>query len=273
MSAHYGVRINKNVVLDKNCAKINLGQMLNDYPLIPLIGKSGLNSESVITRYINSALFIKASSLEIDEKIKEKGVSTGILVSTSPQSWIMEGRINFNPFYMAPPAGVEMKSFPVAVIASGKFESFFKGRDIPGEILSADKKSLFRNINKLDSTVTSGKSELIVVGTSDLTSSGFINSARRILSGGSGSEVFSNDILLHSMVDYLAGNIYVPEMKSKSLNFNPLLKTGDQTRFFLKIINMGLVPFFVVLTGLIVWRRRISRRRLIENQFTGGDGK
>ena len=127
-------------------------------------------------------------------------------------------------------------------------------------------------MHKLDSTVSSGKSELIVVGTSELNTSGFLNSARRILSGsGNSGGVFSNDILIHSMVDYLAGNSYVPEMKSKSLDYNPLVKTGDKTRFLLKIINMGLVPLFVIITGLIVWRRRIARKRFIEMQFSGVD--
>ena len=273
MTARYGIKVNRNVVLDRNCTKVNMGQMLSDYPLIPLIEKKGLNRESIITKYINSALFVKTSSLEIDEKLADKGVTATVLVSTSPLSWLMEGKMNFNPFFMTPPAGVEMKSYPVAAVVSGKFESFFKGRDIPAEILAADKKNLLSTIHKLDSTVNSGKSELIVVGTSELNSSGFINSARRILSGGNGTGVYSNDILLHSMVDYLAGNNYVPEMKSKSLDYNPLVKTGDRTRFLLKIINMGLVPLFVIFTGLIVWRRRIARKRLIELQFTGGDGK
>lgn len=273
MASHYGIKVNKNVVLDKNCAKVNMGQMLHDYPLIPLIGKSGLNRESVITKYINSVLFIKASSLEIDEKLKDRGISASVLVSTSPQSWLMEGQMNFNPLFMASPSGVEMKSYPVAAIASGKFESFFKGRDIPAEILSADKNKSLSTVQKLDATVTSGNSQLIVVGTSDLNSSGFLNSARRILSGGSGAGVFSNDIFIHSMIDYLAGNSYVPEMKSKSLDFNPLTKTGDQTRFLLKIINMGLVPVFVIITGLLIWRRRIARKRFIEIQFTGSDRK
>jgi ABC-type uncharacterized transport system involved in gliding motility auxiliary subunit len=271
MSAHYGIKINKNVVLDKNCKKINIGEMLTDYPLVPSIDKAGLNSESIITRYLNNVIFIKTSSLEVDENLKDKGVQSSVLVSTSPESWLMEGKMNFSPFFMSPPSGVELRSYPVAVLASGRFESYFKGKDIPAGILSAVKKNSFGTAAKLESTVSSGKSELIVVGTSELNSSGFINSARKILSGGSGAGVYSNDILLHSMVDYLAGNSYVPEMKSKSLDYNPLIKTGDQTRFFLKIINMGLVPFFTILTGLIVWRRRIARRRFIESLFSRGD--
>ena len=130
-------------------------------------------------------------------------------------------------------------------------------------------KSTLTAQKKLDSTIESGRSGIIVVGTSDITSSGFINHSRRILAGTGGGEAFSNDILLHSMVDYLAGNHYIPEMKSKSLDYNPLIKTSDNTRFMLKVINIGLVPIFVILTGFIVWRRRISRRKQIELKFTG----
>lgn len=270
LTSHYGVKIGKSIVLDKNCTKINLGQMLTDYPLIPMIDKGGLDRESVITKYINSALFIKASPLEVDEKLKEKGISSTLLVSTSPQSWLMEGRMNFNPFFMSAAEGKEMKSYPVAVLLSGKFESFFKGRDIPAESVTSGSRGQLSAVNKLDSTIASGKSELIVVGTSEINSSGFMSSARRILSGSSGEGAHSNEILVHSMVDYLAGNIYVPEMKSKSLDFNPLIKTDDRTRFLLKIINMVLVPLFTVLTGLVVWRRRISRKRQIEISFGGG---
>jgi len=268
MTAHYGIKVNKNVVLDRNCTKVNMGQTLSDYPLIPLIGKAGLNRESIITRYINSALFVKTSSLDIDEKLKDRGVTASVLVSTSAQSWLMEGKMNFSPLFMSPPAGVEMKSYPVAVLASGKFESFFKGRELPPGLTAVGKKNSLSATHRLDATVTSGKSELIVVGTSELTSSGFLNSARRILSGSNGTGVYSNDILIHSMVDYLAGNSYVPAMKSKSLDFNPLEKTGDQTRFFLKSINIGLVPLFIIVTGLIVWRRRIARKRFIETLFS-----
>jgi len=37
MAAHYGIRINKNVVLDRNCSKVSLGQMISDYPIMPVI--------------------------------------------------------------------------------------------------------------------------------------------------------------------------------------------------------------------------------------------
>jgi hypothetical protein len=76
------------------------------------------------------------------------------------------------------------------------------------------------------------------LGSSEITTSAFIDYSRKALSGTGNNETFSNDILLHSMVDYLAGNYHIPEMKSKSLDFNPLIKTSDTTRFILKVINI-----------------------------------
>lgn len=271
MAAHYGIRINKNAVLDRNCARVNLGQMLTDYPLMPIIEKKGLNRKNIITRYLNSALMIKASSLDINDQLRDKGGEATVLVSTSGNSWLMEGRMNFSPFFMSAPSGKEMKSFNVAVLVSGKFQSYFKGKDVPEMTDAGNKKSNLSYVKRLDSTVASGKSELIVVGSSEFTSSGFLNYARRMLSGGGTAETFSNDILIHSMVDYLAGNTYVPEMKSKSLDYNPLVKTGDRTRFMLKIINMIFVPVFVILAGIVVWKKRMMRKKLIETEFSGGD--
>ena len=270
MLASYGIKVNKNVVLDKSSTKVNLGSMISDYPLMPMIEKKGLSKKSIITKHVNSALFFKSSSIDIDEKLKDKGLNSEVLVATSPESWLMEGRMNFNPMFMNPPSGNEFKSYNVAVLASGKFDSFYKGKEAPAAKDTKAKSSLTAQ-KKLDSTVESGKSEIIVVGTSDITSSGFINHSRRILAGTGGGEAFSNDILLHSMVDYLAGNHYVPEMKSKSLDYNPLVKTSDNTRFMLKVINIGLVPVFIILTGFVVWRRRISRRKQIEMKFAGAE--
>lgn len=270
MLASYGIKVNKNVVLDKSCTKVNLGTMISDYPLMPMIEKRGLDRKSIITKYVNSSLFFKSSSIELDEKLKDKGIASTVLVSTSPESWLMEGRMNFNPMFMNPPAGKEFKSYNLAVLASGKFESFYKGKELP-VAKDPEIKGALASQKRLDSTIESGKSEIVVVGSSDITNSGFINHSRRILAGTGTGEAFSNDILLHSMVDYFAGNYHVPEMKSKSLDYNPLLKTADSTRFMLKIINIGLVPLFVIMTGFVVWRRRIARRKKIEMKFTGAN--
>ena len=269
--ASYGIKINRNWVLDKKSAPINYGDRIMEYPLIPMITRDKLNRESVITKYLNTVLFAKASSIDIDENIKAGGVRFTDLVSTSDQSWIMEGRMQNNPLFMVPPEGKQMKSYRVAVLAEGRFVSFFRDKPAPAVTGGKKQASAFTSSSRLDATVESGASRIIVVGCSDITRSGVMNQARKMLSGSGMSEAYSNDIFIHSLVDYLAGRDYVPEMKSKSLDYNPLAKTDDGMRFMYKLINMGLVPVSVVAVGAVVWRRRRLRRRLVETEFTGGN--
>jgi len=269
MLAHYGITVNRDIVLDANSARINMGQMIKEYPAMPVILKDGLSRDSVITRYLNSAVFFKASSLSYDEKkLKDEGLAVTGLVSTSDDSWLMTGRIDFNPYLMEANRSGDMKSYPVAALLSGSFGSYFKNREIP--VSAKDKKTAgpLTATAKLDATIKSGKTEIVVVGTSEISRSGFMIDSRKVLSRGRRDEVFSNDLLIHGMVDYLTGNDYIPEMQSKDLDFNPLDKTGDGTRTALKTVNIAGVPLLVILGGLLVWRRRRARKKALLNEFS-----
>ncbi len=96
--AGYGVTVDKNIVLDENCTKVSMGQMNVEYPLIPVILKKNLDRESVVTKYLNSAAFYKASSVTLNqEKLKAGKIAYRNLISSSADSWTMTGRISFNP--------------------------------------------------------------------------------------------------------------------------------------------------------------------------------
>ena len=266
MFEHYGIKINKDVVLDLNCAKVNLGEEISSYPLMPVIKKEGLSKNNIVTEYINNALFIKTSSIEPSLNDENKDLNYYELITTSPETWTMEGRVSFNPYSMTPPARDQMKSRAITALVSGKMESYFKDKKYSAETKTGG--TFTRDKGLLD-TPGSGESRLLVVGSSEIATSAFIDYA--IKSGSAkGGGAYSNDVLLHGFVDYLAGNSYVPEMKGKSISFTPLDRTDDRTRLLLKIINMALVPFFVVLSGFVVWKRRIARKKIIEKEFMQG---
>ena len=102
------------------------------------------------------------------------------------------------------------------------------------------KKEFIKSIKKLDGTITTGRTNIIVVWSSEITNDNFLLFARNLLSKGNRRASGANEHLLHNFVDYLTGNYFVPEMKVKSLDFNPLEKTSDGKRFVLKIINMAV---------------------------------
>ena len=221
-------------------------------------------------------MFIKSSEVSLNaDRIKTLGLQGQTLVSSSPESWTMEGRISFNPAVMEP-GDSPLKSYVLAASVSGRFESYFRGRDIPApDKKKADKKqgpSMIQTVARLDETVRSGQSRIIVLGTSEIARSGFMMYAGKVLAGSRREEGNSNNHLLHSMVDYLAGNYHVPEMKSKSLDYNPLDKTEDSTRFMLKVVNIAGVPLLVVIGGLVMWRMRRLRRERIRAFFAGEAG-
>jgi ABC-type uncharacterized transport system involved in gliding motility auxiliary subunit len=270
----YGVEVNKNIVLDKNCAKANLGNMIVDYPVVPIIRDSSMSMDSVITKYLKSLALIRVSSVTVDEERIKNNAKAIKLVSSSDESWLMTGRISFNPMMLGGSKG-ENKSYPVAVSVSGRFESSFKGMSEPENKENKNEKNQDKKGNissgiRLDATVQSGKTEIIVVGTSEITKSGFIVDSGKIIAGGAAGgrvEMYPNSLFIRNMIDYLAGKTYSPEMRAKNLTHNPLKKTGDNARFALKAVNIAGVPILVIISGIIVWRISLSRKKKLLKRF------
>ncbi len=272
----YGISVNRDIVLDTNCAKAPVGGVVREIYYVPIIRKAGFNQDLSMTKYLKGAAFIKVSSVNVDAKrAGALKLERHDLVSSSDESWQMTGQVNFNPFLLNPPEKKEdMKKFPVAVLLSGKFESYFKGRDVPqGDPKKPRGTWETITVGRVDGTVPAGTTRVIVVGSSEITRSGFLMNSKRIISsalsqGDEQDRVFSNGFLIHSMADYLLGNSHIPEMSSKSLDYNPLDKVGDSTKIILKALNIGGVPIFVVLAGLLIWKRRLRRKKAIQERFS-----
>ncbi|MCP4130744.1 MAG: hypothetical protein GY754_07165, partial [bacterium] len=153
-----------------------------------------------------------------------------------------------------------------------KFESYFKGKGIPVKESEKKpgKKELISSGKMIEKTIDSGKSKILVVGTSEITSSGFIRFARSAMGNKNqyNSQDYSNDHFLHSMMDYMTGNSYVTTMKRKQLEYNPLDATSPTERIVYKVINIAGVPHLILLIGLFVWIRRGSRKKALMKEFS-----
>ena len=273
---HYGVTVNADYVLDKSCAKVQLEQFVADYPVVPVIKEAGLLRGNIITGFLKGIAMDRVSSIDLDAgKTSGQGTVSRELVKSSGDSWIMKGNINLHPLLMSPPPNADYKPRTLAVLVSGRLESFFKNRERPVEKAGKDKKAAggakLASVSRLDETVPAGKSELIVVGSSEITTSGFLDESDKILSSGLQREdesTFPNGLFLHNMVDYMAGNYYVPEMRNKRLDYNPLGRVPDTMKSVYKIVNMAGIPLLVVLFGFFTWRRYHLRRKLIQGAFS-----
>jgi ABC-type uncharacterized transport system involved in gliding motility auxiliary subunit len=245
-----GVTVNRDYVLDVNCF-IPKGGPKPIY-FAPLTGKNALNQDSEITKYMKKLLFLKASSLTVnDEEIKKAGLVSTVLVRSSNQAWKMEGQINLNPIMMAPPVDPKtMSRFDLAVLVEGKLKSVFAGvKPVTGKPKEAG--SIISDDGLKESAAPV---KVIIIGSSDIARSDVLGQ-------------FPNGVFLHNSVDYLNGTTELAAMRSKSLDFNPIDVTTELVRFMVKTINIIFVPLLAIFAGIIVWRWRIKRRKLIQATF------
>jgi ABC-2 type transport system permease protein len=265
MLASYGVIINKDLVLDKNCFRTThklFGEQ--DIYFAPLIKEDKLHRENVITKYLNRIFFIKASSLDLNQEvIKNQNIKDTVLVSSSDSSWVMRGRINYNPMMMRPPDESRMKSYRLALLLSGEFESFFKNREAPKADVKAnegEKKSKDAPVTSVEVIAKSVKPvKIVVLGTSEVTANNIIDRDGKS----------PNAIFLHNVIDYLNGNYDIPEMRTKGIEFNPLKETSEGIRLVIKILNIAGLPILVILLGLLMWKLRNRRKKRIMVEFGG----
>ncbi len=253
--ARYGIVLNRDIVLDRNCYQTNMRGM-GDQSLYfaPIIDEKGLNRENMITRYLKRIILLKASSLLIGDDAASPGNSA--LVSSSSQSWLMKGRISYMPWSMNIPPDAQMSKHILAVLHSGNLTSYFSDKEIPVKKDAAAAKAPVTSENLLKRSLKPAK--IIVVGTSEITTPSVVDKEGKT----------PNAVLLHNMVDYLSGNYDIPEMRSKGLELNPVRETGDTAKLVLKIFNIAGLPLLVVLAGLVIWKLRINRKKKIMRMFS-----
>lgn len=258
---HYGVTVNRNYVLDKQCF-INRGrggQRDQKLYFAPEIGRTSMDGGNPITRYLKKLIFLKVSSLTLDNKKLDKfNIKHKKLVTSSDQAWLMQGRIDLRRAF-PPKKDPRAKKDPYArhtlvALLEGKFPSYYAEK-LPDKV----KAELQKKGLKTEAGVKLGvkPARIIVAGTSELANAQLFDKSAR----------YPNALFVMNMIDYLAGNEDVPLMRSKGLPFNPLDETSDTLKTILKVINVGGVPVLVILIGFLIWRRREARKQRLKEQF------
>jgi ABC-type uncharacterized transport system involved in gliding motility auxiliary subunit len=272
---HYGIQIRKSYVMDEHCFKQRMPAQLGggERPIYfaPLIKNELINHDPGFMKHIKGLVVLKISPLEIDNKrVQDLGLKVHRLFSSSEKSWEMAERISLNPMMLQPPSAREtMKSFPLAYVIEGSFESYFAGKEIPEkpeaktdleqketgeERAGAD----LSRIERSGETITKGKpGKIFVIASSEILKDNMIDEEGRT----------PNAMFIMNVVDYLNAREDTALMRSKEQRFNPLTETKGETRTFLKVFCIAGLPLMVVLFGLVVWYRRTSRKRRIQMMF------
>jgi ABC-type uncharacterized transport system involved in gliding motility auxiliary subunit len=283
---HYGIRIKKSYVMDKNCFRQQMPAQLGggERPIYfaPIIKSQFINQDLDFMKSIKGMIALKISPLELDpERLAANGLRATQLVASSEKSWEMSGRISLNPMFIQPPStDEEMQSKPLAYLLEGEFPSYFADKPLPVKETNEEASDNQNPTPEEKNKQNEASDEQPAIDLSEIKADG------QFIARGKPGKIFlmaSADMLrdnildasgrgpnatyILNVIDYLNGREDIAVMRGKEQRFNPLTDTQAGTKVFVKTLNIIGLPAMVVLFGIVVWFRRHARKKNIQMMF------
>ncbi len=276
---HYGLSTSAAYVLDESCFKQRMPQRFGggERPIYfaPIVKNESINKQVGFLRDIKGLVMLKVSPLILDEqKAMENGLEPLRLFSSSDRSWEMKGKIDLNPLLLHPPApDQERRGEALAYVLEGDFPSYFADKPIPEKTdpsakeegqgeekkqANGEKEIDLSEILHAEATVKKGKpGKVFLVGTSEILKDNVIDKEGKS----------PNAQFVMNVIDAFNGREAYARMRTKAQQYNPLRPIEPRTKAMIKTLNIAGLPILVILVGLLVWLRRVSRKRMIQNMF------
>ena len=284
--AHYGIRVNRSYVMDKNCFRQELPQGMGggDRPIYfaPLIQANKINHDLEFMKNINRLIAVRISPLETVDDRLDANIKAHRVFSSSSESWEMRDQINLNPNFIFPPQKEdELQSFPLAYLLKGPFTSYFKGKSlpeketpkdgvdqdtadqsepekVPEEEKAAQPEALPPPIESTGGFIAEGQpGSIFIMASSEMLTDNVIDTEGR----------GTNAVFIMNAIDALNDREDLANLRSKKQEFNPLQKIGSGSKTLVKTFNIVGLPILVVLFGVVVWFRRSARKKQIQAMF------
>lgn len=259
----YGVRLNKDIVIDKTSAPINVpgypGNFI-EWPFYPYVYPKIKHS---VVRNLNPIKFEYASTIDLVGDTLEVKKTT--LLTTSEKSVIYKApvRINYGIVDVEPFGSNNIKPYlNLAVLLEGKFKSVFRNRLPEAFTKSKDYKFL----------ETSKPTRMLVVSDGDVVKNFYQDSVylpqtkeftKKYLKlefdrynvrnrDGSPRFVYGNGQFLLNAVDYLMGDESLIELRQRTLTIRKL----DDVRVmrekgYWQFMNIGMPVILIILFGIV----------------------
>ncbi len=274
---HYGLNARTSYILDMNSFKQRIPEPFGggERPIYfaPIIKNEMINKDVRFMKDIKGLIMLKASPIQVDEqKVKDSGLQARKLFSSSEKSWEMTGRIDLNPMFIQPPAkDDEYRSMAMAYLLEGSFPSYYADKPIPEREEAKEgetdgrkgtgrktERTAASDIISENATIRKGKQgRIFLIGTSEILKDNVFDEEGKS----------PNAQFVLNVIDYLNGRGENAMMRTKAQSFNPLADISPSTRTFIKGANIAGPPILVIIAGLIVWVRRLARKRLIQQIF------
>lgn len=254
----WGVSVGHNYVLDKNCYQdARRGGGSTPLYYVPQLQREGMNARHPVSRNLAYVFFVQSAAIETLSSGLPQKVTMTDLATSSPESWVLSDRISLAPWAVNPPGNDSLASERLAVSLEGFFPSAFSARPAALDAAEGTEGSTIIHSQKhLDVSVL--PSRVILMGSSRNTTPIVIDEQGRQPTA----------IFIRNCLDYVSGRDDLPLMRTKGLAFNTLDKTSAASRALARAINLWGLPVLAGICGLIAWRVRNRRRKVIKARYS-----
>jgi len=250
----YGINIKNNLIRDLQCSQVQVQSQIGfpisvNYPYFPVI--TNIAKENPAFKNIKSVTLTFVSSLDTNNE-QAKKVKITPLLTTSDKSGEAEGFyfLNLEQFQgMTKKTADSMfaqKGFMVGGIFTGKYKSFYEGKEIPTDTAQGWVQFAGQRLNETGKDV-----RLIAIGDGD-----FANEENK--------PPRENLTFFINMVDFLMDDVGLAEIRTKSSSDSPIEETSDDSKKFLKYFNLIFPPFLVLMFGLYKWNQKKQRKKNLQ---------
>jgi len=255
----WGVAVNHGRLMDESHDQINVpsGQGMGETELsVPLrmpnqilVRPETMNRELALMRHQPAFFYMWGSALDVSEEdIKKAGLTSTVLFTSSPASWIMPGGVAswvpMVPQNVVFPEGLSRgpeRRMPLGVILEGRFPDNFVG-NIPGWPV-AEEETVTAEEGGEEPEAEPGR--LVLIGCSHMFTDGLIGNKPNL-------GLFTN------IVDSLVLDDDVVRIRGKALVNRDVRRLTDAQRLGWRFFTTGLVP--VLLAGYSFMRLFLRRK-------------
>jgi len=275
MLEHYGVKIGKSMVLDRESnanATFSSGyiQYSIPYPFWVRVTRQQMSRENPMVNQLENLVFPWTAPLElISSKVGTSGASGGDklkdieLCRSSQYSWTISGPYGFQS--LSPQQNFiptqDMKNFPLAIAVTGKFKSFYADKPVPEITQPIEDTSETNTITNIQTVKESPETQIIVVGNAKFMTSGFLSQFR------------ANRLFIENAVDWMTLGDELINIRSRNVPDRPLKQISEEAKFAIRVINIVGIPILVIVYGLARFILKRRARKLFETYSSLGGAK
>jgi ABC-2 type transport system permease protein len=264
--AHYGINLSSEMIMDEQNSKfpvtvsrdaggysIDEYQAMN-YPYFVDIRSDQMTKESLIMSGLPAVSMFWTSAVTLDEAANA-GRDTQILASTTDKAWKTTST-NIQPdFDTYPEFGfsteTERASYPVAVSATGVFDSYFKEKGAPQ---STDSANEVEQAAMLDTSLESAR--LVVFGSSE-----FVDDYALQMSSVLSSDYLENNLrLMQNAVDWSVEDVDLLQIRSRGTSTRILYSLTENQATVWELITYALSAF-LLLGVAFSWHNRQKKQQ------------